>query len=136
MEAESRVQVRDFIIQSLGDVEEETGAPPWKAWLWVCFAISPSHLIIIGATGSVSISVQRLLRPTGFQCCVETAPRPQHLAVFPFLLLELEVAGLGVQKGLSISPYRIVCIALWLAALSGKWNWHWEVLAPFFPIVL
>lgn len=73
MEAESRVRVRDFIIQSLGGMEEETGAPPWRAWLWVCFAISSSHLIVIGATGSVSISVQRLLRPTEFQCCVETA---------------------------------------------------------------
>lgn len=136
MEAESRMQVRDLVIQSLGGVEEEMGAALWGAWLWVDSSISPSPLIIIGATGSVSISVQLLLRPAEFQCCVEMAPWPQHSAVFPFLLLELEVAGLGAQKGLSISPYLIVCIALWLAALSGKWNWHWEVLALFFPIVL
>lgn len=67
---------------------------------------------------------------------MEKTQRPQHSAMFPFLLLELEVAGLEEQKGLSISPYLIVCIYLWLAALSGKWNWHWEVLALFFRIVL
>lgn len=59
---------------------------------------SPSPLIVFGATGSVSVSLQLLLRPTEFQRCVEPAQRPRRSAV------SLPAAGAG--SGLAGSAER------------------------------